>query len=355
MKDRKSSIKIYFYHTQNVRHILKEWRKGKFPAHFLYGATEMKANGIDVVWHFQNKDYPRWRVMLITAWRLLFIQRHIDAVFATHYKGLEIIVLLRALHLYCHPIIVWHHQPIVTSKSFLREKFGQIFYKGFDRLVFFSQDLINESLHSKKADGDKIILGHWGADLTFYNRLLNEDTENGRFISTGKELRDMPTLLSAFNGEKEGLDIYISRNCGGVNYANIFDNSVVSDNISIHYISKLSIFELSQQVARASCVVICCKETRYTVGLTTLVEALALGKPVICSRNTHWPIDVDEEGCGISIPYYDVEGWRRAIRFIADNPDKAYEMGRCGRRLAERMYNNRQCGKEIADVIKSLI
>lgn len=346
-------MKIYFYHTQNVRYILDEWRQGRFPAHYLYGATELKGNGIDVVWHTRERDYPRWHVMLLTAWRLLFTRRHVDAVYATHYKGLEIIIMLRALRLYRRPIVVWHHQPIITSKSFIRERLGRLFYKGFDRLIFFSEDLINTSLLSMKADKNRMILGHWGADLSFYDG-VNKAKLGKNFISTGKELRDMPTLLSAFNKEGELLDIYISRKAGGVNYKDIFENGHVADNICIHYTNNLLVYELSKKVAEAACVVICCQETRYTVGLTTLVEALALGKPVICSHNPHWPINVDEERCGISVSYYDVEGWRRAIRYIADNPAEAQEMGRRGRLLAEKMYNDKLCGKEIAGIIRSV-
>ena len=95
-------------------------------------------------------------------------------------------------------------------------------------------------------------------------------------------------------------------------------------------------------------------ESNYTVGLTTLVEALALGKPVICSRNPNFPIDVELMGCGISVPYGDVEGWVRAIEAMLSRPDKAREMGRRGRELAESIFNDVRCGGEMAAVLRQI-
>ena len=74
--------------------------KGEFPAHFLYGATGLPANGIEVVWHRSRLGLPRWRMMLRNAWLILTSREHFDAVYATHYRGLELIVLLRALRLF---------------------------------------------------------------------------------------------------------------------------------------------------------------------------------------------------------------------------------------------------------------
>lgn len=61
----------------------------------------------------------------------------------------------------------------------------------------------------------------------------------------------------------------------------------------------------------------------YTVGLTTLVEAFALGIPVICSRNPNFEMDIDKEEIGITVAYDDVEGWINAIHRIADHPEEA--------------------------------
>ena len=376
-------MKVYFYHTQNIQYCLRRMAEGEFPSHFLYGACHLADNGIDVVYHRSPKhELSRLKTALYTAWRVLTCREHYDALYATHYKGLELVVLLRALGLFRKPIIVWHHQPIVKSKSRLRELLGRFFYKGFDRLIFFSQKLVDDSLKAPKADPRKLVVGHWGADLAFYNKIKAEMkseqpspshhltispshpltpspshhlTISPSFIATGKEQRDQPTLIEAFNRTGRHLILYIGINPNpNVPNPNLeaVERCEPADNIDVVKICGLLPYEIAREVAKADCVVICCHRTRYTAGLTTVVEALALGLPVICSRNPQIPVDFDRLGCGISVDYGDVEGWQRAVEYIATHPDEARLMGERGRALAEQMFNDERCAKEVAEWIK---
>ena len=63
-------------------------------------------------------------------------------------------------------------------------------------------------------------------------------------------------------------------------------------------------------------------------------------------------MDIEAEGCGFWLEVEDVEGWVEKLRYIADNPEEAEAMGKKGRALAERYYNVKQCGKEVANIIK---
>lgn len=368
-------MKVYFYHTQNIQYCLRRMAEGEFPSHFLYGACHLADNGIDVVYHRSPKhELSRLKTALYTAWRVLTCRERFDALYATHYKGLELVVLLRALGLFRKPIIVWHHQPIVKSKSRLRELLGRFFYKGFDRLIFFSQKLVDDSLKAPKADPRKLVVGHWGADLAFYDKIKAElkaeqispthhntpspshrNTSSPSFIATGKEQRDQPTLIEAFNRTGRHLILYIGINPNpNVPNPNLeaVERCEPADNIDVVKICGLLPYEIAREVAKADCVVICCHRTRYTAGLTTVVEALALGLPIICSRNPQIPVDFDREGCGISVEYGDVEGWQRAVEYIATHPDEARLMGERGRALAEQMFNDERCAKEVAEWIK---
>ena len=131
---------VYFYHTENVQYMYEGWSKGTFPGHLLYGATHLKEHGINIVQHkFREFGERRLPMMLYVAFQVLFCTEGFEAIYATHYKGLEIIILLRALHLYRKPIVIWHHQPIITPKKKWREWLGRLFYKGIDEMFFFSK------------------------------------------------------------------------------------------------------------------------------------------------------------------------------------------------------------------------
>ena len=348
--------KVYFYHTENIQFMFREWRKGSFPGHLLYGATHLERHGIEIIQHkFREFGVKRLPLMLYTAYRILTCSEKYDAIYATHYRGLEIIIFLRALGLYRHPIILWHHQPMVRSSKRWREMLGRLFYKGMDDMFFFSQDLIDESLKTSKAVPERMHLGHWGPDIEYYDKVIASEKDNVThegFISTGREMRDMKTLVEAFSATGAPIEIYLNkRNCG-IDYEAMFAAMDIRDNAKVHFTSGYKHSEFCLLVYRAQCVCICCLETKYTVGLTTVVEALGLGVPMICSRNPHLPMDIEKEGCGILVDYGDTEGWISAIRYITGNPEKAAEMGRNARNLAQRKFNVEICAREVADIIK---
>ena len=353
-------MKVYFYHTQDIQYILKRMEKGEFPPHFLYGATKLERHGIGVVWHRSRLGMARWCMMIYNLWQILTRREHFDAVYATHYRGIELLIFLRALHLYPKPVVIWHHQPVVRSSSVWREWLGRLFYKGIDGMFFFSRKLMDDSLDTGKVAPERMYLGHWGADLDFYDRILRQHTDMPNrvrrgFISTGKEMRDMRTLIEAFNATGAPLEIYIGRKNGKIDYEGLFRKMEIGSNVHIHYPQGLLPYELALEVNKAACVVVCCMETKYTVGLTTVVEALALGIPVICSKNPQIPINLDDEACGISVAYGDEEGWKRAISYLQENPEEARLMGCRGRALAKRIYNDEHCAQEVSAVLHKVI
>lgn len=349
-------MRVYYYHTTDIQTILREWQRGAFPAHFLYGATHLAEYGIDVAWHKYHRYPRRWQQTLHTAWHVLTCRSHIDAIYATTFRGLELIIFLRALGLYRHPVCVWHHQPVTKAKSKARELVARLFYRGIDRMFLFSDKLIADSLRSCKARPERMSVARWGADLRYYDSLLagSQNAPRQGFISTGKEQRDMPTLVKAFNQTRARLDIYVCRAYGGTDYERLFQSMEVRDNTSVHYITGLAHREMSLLVNASACVVICCKQTNYTVGLTTVVEALALGLPLICSRNPQMPVDIEQVGCGIAVDYYDEQGWERAVRWMSEHPDEAAAMGRRGRQWAERHLNLDLCAADVAKVLNGL-
>ena len=347
-------MKIYYYNQQNTQFMWEEWQKGLFPGHLLYGATHFREHGIEMVMHQYRNFDRRWKLSLHTAWKVLTCREHYDALYGNAFRGLELLIFLRALGLYRKPIIVWHHQPVKKAKSGLREIAARLFYRGMDEMFLFSDKLIQDSLKSSKARKERMHMARWGADLDYYDALMKEmagENTEPAFITTGQELRDMPTLVAAFDRTDAQLDIYVSRKYLGNDYTHIFSELTLNSNIHLNYIQGLAFREMSKKVNRAQCVVICCQESNYTVGLTTVVEALALGKPIICTRNPQMPMDIEKEGCGIWVEAGDVDGWVKAIGYINSNPDKAREMGKKGRLLAERLYNISHCTADMAEVI----
>ena len=353
-EEKQTSLKpltIYFYHTRLTRESYEEWKEYKFPGHILYGLPLLENYGIRSVMHKCKYFSGRLKLMFYATKEILCCKEKYDVLYATSFRGIEPVIFLRALGLYRKPIVIWHHTAVVTNPKPWREQISRLFYKGIDQMFLFSRKLIQDSQKTRKAPSHKLKLIHWGPDLPFYDHLLAEmpDRKPEGFISTGKENRDVDTLLQSFSATNEELDLYIAVSCGNINYKKILDRYSVPDSIRIHYTDGVIPYELGKLVARKSCIVICCLDFPYTVGLTTLVEAFALGIPVICSRNPNFEIDIDKEEIGITVEYNDVQGWIDAIRYIADHPEEARRMGENARKLAEERFNLEIFSREIAE------
>lgn len=349
-------MKIYYYHTRPVTPALEEWKEHLHPGHILYGLPLLPRNGVECILHTYRPSKSRLGLICRTTFDILRCREPYQVLYGTSFLGLELIILLRALGLYRKPIAIWHHTAVRTSGSSWKERLSRFFYKGIDRMFLFSRKLIADSVATGKVDADKLQLIHWGPDLAFYDHLLADmpPLRRSGFISTGKENRDVDTLLQAFCATTEELDLYIAPANGPMNYRQTIEGFCLPDSVRVHYTEGIIPHLLAQRVAQKQCIVICCLDFPYTVGLTTLVEAFALGIPVICSRNPNFEIDIDREGVGITVAYGDTKGWIEAIHYIASHPEEARRMGKNARRLAEERFNLELFSHEIAESLRNL-
>lgn len=354
-RNKNKTLKVYFYHTQDLNYIHDEWKAGRFPSHLLYGACELPDEGVEVVFHkHTNPKLSRLRRIVDVAGKILFCKEPFDAIYATKHNGLDLIILLRALGLFRKPVITWHHQPIEPKRSFWKRWIAKLYYRGIDHMFMFSDNIVKASVASGIVARKKLQQCPWGADLDFYGRLMADNqVQHEGFISTGKEQRDMPTLIEAFAGNADQrLQIIAPQECCGMNYEELFAVSSIPENVDILINRTMWIRELAMKIWPFRCICICCKETNYTVGLTTLVEALAFGLPVIISKNPNQPFDASTEGCGISVDYGDVDGWKEAIRVMAHDEERYKAFVQRSRQMAEETYNIRHCAHIVAERLK---
>lgn len=375
-------MKIYYYHTRPIQEALDEWNNHLHPGHILYGLTHFAKYGITPILHHYRRIPSRLRFSLYNFFQIIRCKEPYDLLYGTSFYGLELIIFCHAIGLYRKPIAIWHHQAVIRNRNKLKNLISRFYYRGIDQMFFFSQTLIDDSLKSGKVTADQLHLIHWGADLPFYDLLkqqltaaseqadeqsdeqtdkrsdkpskkLNDNQPQARaFISTGKENRDFATLLKAFAETGLPVDIYTTRD---KSYEQLLKQYTSYTNIRAHFTGGIIPHQLAIEVCRSKVVVICCLDFPYTVGLTTLVEALALGLPVICSRNPKFEMDIEKEGAGIYVDYNDTEGWKQAISYLHTHPEEAQRMGANGRKLAEREYNLEHYSRELAEILTDTI
>lgn len=174
--------------------------------------------------------------------------------------------------------------------------------------------------------------------------------ETDMICSVGMEMRDYPTFIEAMRG----LDIKCHI-AAGIARGKLFDTvKAIYKEPSLPptlTVGSLSATELRALYARSRFVVIPLLPTDSDNGLTTILEAMAMGKAVICSR-TKGQVDVIIEGkTGIFVPQGDPLALRDAIRYLWENPDIADQMGREGRKVVEDRFT----WERFVDNIKNIV
>lgn len=245
-------------------------------------------------------------------------------------------------------LIIICHKTLVASNG-LKKVFYKIIYDSVDVFLFHSPKNLLESLKCIDKNKTKFML--WGENLSFVDKMFSIK-EGDFFLSTGRENRDFEMLISAFSCLNSNLKIFTNT----INYSTNYEflkNLPPKQNIDVNFVdrSNSTTMFLAQQVAECFCVVIPVTNSKldYCVGLTSIVEAMAFGKPIIATRNPYSPIDIEKEGVGIWVETLD--DWIRAISYLHSNVPIAKAMGRRGRLLAEKEYNIDETAKMLNSVL----
>ena len=110
--------------------------------------------------------------------------------------------------------------------------------------------------------------------------------------------------------------------------------------------------ELRDQMQASDIVVMPLLPVDFQAGVTTILEAMAMARPVICS-STVGQMDVVVDGeTGRYVPPGDVAALRRAIEDLLADPDLAAAMGRRGRALVEQRADVRAYAAKFGEIVR---
>ncbi|MGH7269115.1 MAG: glycosyltransferase family 4 protein [Polyangiaceae bacterium] len=188
---------------------------------------------------------------------------------------------------------------------------------------------------------EKIYLVRHFVDQLYFSPRLEAQGGAGTICSAGAEMRDYPTLIEALRGT--GVPCHIATDHVRVDRLG-FGRRVSADVFSIDVgdgitIGRKTPGELRDLYARSRFVVVPLRPSDTDNGVTVILEAMAMGKAVICSR-TRGQVDVIEDGVtGIFVPVGDAGALRRAILSLWEDPARATAMGRAGRAYIEAHHS----------------
>jgi glycosyltransferase involved in cell wall biosynthesis len=155
-----------------------------------------------------------------------------------------------------------------------------------------------------------------------------------QICAVGLERRDYETLLLAV----EDIDVQVviaaaspwAKPASGVATKNIPGNVTVQ---------KFTQYNLRQLYADSCFLIMPLKDVNFQAGVTAILEGMAMGKAIICSRVPGQTDVVVEGENGRYVPAGDAVALREEIRRLLSNSEESARLGANGRKLIERQMN----------------
>ena len=177
---------------------------------------------------------------------------------------------------------------------------------------------------------ERVLWTPFQADGRFFHPRAVSADEEQMICSAGLEFRDYPTLLDAVEGLE--VQVVIAAASPWSKRGDTTARRPIPPNVTVQ---RYSLHDLRGVYARSRFVVVPLYHVEFQAGVTTILEAMAMGKAVIVSR-TPGQTDVIVEGeTGLYVPPGDAQALREAIQHLLAHPEQAAWMGANGRRLLE--------------------
>ena len=205
-------------------------------------------------------------------------------------------------------------------------------HSSVDRIVLWSSTQRDFAINVLGVPPRKVSFVRFYVDQEFWRPIPGA---HDMICTAGVEMRDYVTFVEAMRG----LDIRAHISAGlarGKVFPTMkamYDRGPLPPNVSVNMLNP---YELRAMYARARFIVVPLLPTETDNGLTVILESMAMGKAVICSR-TEGQVDVIEDGVtGIYVPHGDPKALQEAIQYLWDHPGEADRMGAEGRRYIEK-------------------
>ena len=348
-----------------LERVWDEVRLGETPDHHLFGINYFEERGYQpVIVPMRDGGWGRWqRRMAVARFPLelgdlqqqrdaLACFRDGDLVYAPCASQTHSLQYLRALGLLDKPIVCLVHHPFSRGRTnMLRSPQRRLFVRGADHLPSLSHS-VARTLGELGASSARTAALRWGPQADYYQPQAGAGEgivaagRTGRDFETlarASRLTDSPVVLIGLEGQFEN-DVF-----RGHSALRVIEQPAVPPQPG-RPVGWMKYPELLGHLSAARAIAIPLYAQDKLCGLTSLMDALGLGKPVIMTRNAHIDLDVEALGIGLWVEAGDTAGWMRAINWFDAHPSAAMEMGARARALVDAGLNSRAFAHQIMDL-----
>ena len=212
-------------------------------------------------------------------------------------------------------------------------------------VVCFASAQRERLLRQHDLDPDRVHTVPFGVDERFYRP--SPTPQDGYVLAVGRDMaRDYDTFARAVDGlDARAVIVASERNLTDV---------TVPRNVELRL--DVSYPELRELYAGASCVVLPTRREGYRYGAdcsgqTVLLDAMAMGRPVVASKRSTLSDYVSEPETALIVPPEDPPELRTAIERLLGDRELAAGMGGRGRAVVERELTTRHMARRLAPII----
>jgi glycosyltransferase involved in cell wall biosynthesis len=302
------------------------------------------------------------------AWLAFQNRRRYRAIFTDgEHIGIPLALLLKLARARTPHVTIGHRITAGKKRLFFR---GLRVQSHIARIVLHSRRQCELAVTDLGIQQDRVTFVPYQVDVDFWRP---QDVPEERLISSaGLEFRDYPTLISAV----DGLDVRVV--IGAASYWSKRRNNANAPLPSRVEVGAFNYYQLRDLYARSAIVVVPLVDVDFQAGVTSILEAMAMGKPVIVTR-TEGQTDVVEdladvtgshpvsllrplareagaalEPTGIYVPPADPVALRNAITYLLDHPDQRRRLGAAGRRTVEQLMRVDQFASRLEQVVEQV-
>jgi len=294
--------------------------------------------------YIRSRAYARIPVPLAQVIEAFALRNKYDAVISwAEHLGLPLAGLFkttgsRPVHI---ALFSWISRP---KKALLLKRV----HSHIDRIILWSSAQRDYAIHQIGIPPSKIAFTKWYVDQKFWRPL--DSQRHDLICSAGREMRDYGTLIESLRDTD--IPCHIAAKAYPGKDDKWIDLLSRKDAIPQHVsVGPKNPVELRRLFARARFVVIPILPTDTDNGVTCILEAMAMGKAVICSR-VEGQRDVIQEGkTGIYVTPQNPRALREAIAHLWANPEKAARMGEEGRVYVEKYHTFDAWVANVRDIV----
>jgi len=267
-----------------------------------------------------------------------------DAVFSNGENvGVPLALLLGAVPRRLGHVTIGHRLSAPKKQVFFQVLRAQ---RRLDKIFVYAQAQHDWASDRLGIGPEKLTLIPFHADDRFY-RPLPVQVNPDQVCSVGLEGRDYPTLLDAVSG-MPGLALKLTTASPWSKRRDETKERALPPNVDAR---RYDYPGLRALYAESLCAAVPLYDTDFQAGVTSVLEAMAMGKAVVATRTAGLTDVIADGETGLLVAPGDAEGWRAAITRLRADPALRERLGRAARRWVEENATLDRWAARLADAL----